>query len=156
MHTRLYRSKSDQMVAGVCGGLARYLQLDTTLVRLFFALLALADGAGVLIYIILWIVMPDEERIAANLGDQMRASAGEMAGRALEMGDDVRYAASHPNPQAGLIVGSALIVVGAIFLIDTLNLPGLGWISFDVLWPLLLVGGGLFLLLRNVTGPNDA
>jgi phage shock protein C len=48
------------MVAGVCGGLAQYMALDPTIVRLIFLLLALAGGPGLLIYLIMWIITPVE------------------------------------------------------------------------------------------------
>ena len=57
---KLYRSKTDKMVAGVCGGLAQYFGMDTTLIRLIFALLVFGVGSGVLLYIILAIVIPLE------------------------------------------------------------------------------------------------
>jgi phage shock protein C len=57
---RLSRSSSDRMVAGVAGGIAKYFNVDPTLVRLAFVALALAGGPGVLLYIIMWIVMPVE------------------------------------------------------------------------------------------------
>lgn len=57
---RLMRSTSERMIAGVAGGLASYLNMDVTLVRLILVLLALAGGPGVLIYIILWVVMPED------------------------------------------------------------------------------------------------
>ncbi|MDR3576551.1 MAG: PspC domain-containing protein [Anaerolineaceae bacterium] len=61
METRkLYRSRSNKMLAGVCGGLASYLNLDTTVVRLLFVLLFFLGGHGLLIYLILWILMPVE------------------------------------------------------------------------------------------------
>lgn len=53
---RLYRSKTERMVGGVCGGLAEYLKLDPTLVRLFFLLLLLIPGPGLIIYLIMWII----------------------------------------------------------------------------------------------------
>lgn len=56
---RLVRSINDRMVAGVASGLADYMNLDPTIVRLLFVLLALAGGPGLLIYIIMWIVMPE-------------------------------------------------------------------------------------------------
>ena len=56
---RLYRSRDDQMVAGVCAGLAEYLDVDPVLVRLAMVLFTLAGGAGILIYIIAWIIMPE-------------------------------------------------------------------------------------------------
>lgn len=57
---KLERSVSDKQVAGVCAGLARYFDLDPVLMRVIFVLLALAGGPGILIYIILWVVMPEE------------------------------------------------------------------------------------------------
>lgn len=56
---KLVRSTTDRMIAGVAAGLADYMNLDPTIVRLLFVLLALAGGPGILIYIIMWIVMPE-------------------------------------------------------------------------------------------------
>lgn len=56
---RLVRSINDRVVAGVASGLADYMNMDPTIVRLLFVLLALAGGPGLLIYIIMWIVMPE-------------------------------------------------------------------------------------------------
>ena len=53
----------DKKLAGVCGGLARYFDIDATLVRVVFVLLALFSGGGVLLYIILWLVMPESAEI---------------------------------------------------------------------------------------------
>lgn len=55
---RLYRSRSNVMIGGVCAGLADYFNLDPTVVRLIFVLLALLGGHGVLVYLILWLVVP--------------------------------------------------------------------------------------------------
>lgn len=60
---KLYRSATNRSIAGVCGGLAEYFNVDTTLVRLAFVLFALAGGPGVLLYIILWVVMPEEQDV---------------------------------------------------------------------------------------------
>ena len=59
MEKRLHRSLTDRKVAGVCGGVAEYLGWDPTLVRLLWVILTLLGGSGVLIYIVLWIVMPE-------------------------------------------------------------------------------------------------
>ena len=55
---RLSRSSSQKMIAGVCGGVAEYLGWDVTIVRLLWIVLTLAGGSGILIYLILWLVMP--------------------------------------------------------------------------------------------------
>jgi len=57
---RLYRSKNEKMIAGVCGGLASYFSIDPTLVRLLFILLLFAPPSGVLIYLIIWLITPLE------------------------------------------------------------------------------------------------
>ena len=57
---KLYRSKSDVMIAGVCSGLAKYLDVDPTVIRLAFVLLLFLALGGFWIYVILWIIMPVE------------------------------------------------------------------------------------------------
>ena len=59
MDKRLYRSRSDRKIAGVCGGIAEHFGWDPTLVRLGWVVLTLMGGSGVLIYLILWLVMPE-------------------------------------------------------------------------------------------------
>ncbi len=63
MTRRLYRSQKDRMLGGVCGGLAEALDIDPTIVRLIFVLLALLGGHGILLYIILWLIMPNESQV---------------------------------------------------------------------------------------------
>ena len=55
---KLYRSENDKMIAGVCAGLAEFFGLDVSLVRLVAVLMALLGGHGILVYAILWIVVP--------------------------------------------------------------------------------------------------
>ena len=61
---RLYRSRTNRKVAGVCGGLAEYFNIDATLMRVLFVVLALLGGPGLLIYLVLWIVVPAESNAA--------------------------------------------------------------------------------------------
>lgn len=63
---KLYRSQSDRMIAGVCGGIAAYLGVDSSVVRLLWVFITLVGGSGILVYIILWIVVPDESRLRAT------------------------------------------------------------------------------------------
>ena len=57
---KLYRSKTDRKVAGVCGGLAQYFNIDPTLIRVLFVVLAILGGSGLLLYLALWIIVPTE------------------------------------------------------------------------------------------------
>ncbi|HQA47141.1 MAG: PspC domain-containing protein [Clostridiales bacterium] len=59
MGKKLYRSQTDKKIAGVCGGVAEYFGIDSTLVRLGWILFTFAGGSGILAYIIAWIIMPD-------------------------------------------------------------------------------------------------
>jgi phage shock protein C len=154
MDNKLYRSRTDTMIGGVCGGLARYLRIDATLVRLFFILLAFGgSGIGVFIYLLLWIIVPLEgQKRDATLQDNVRTGSEEIAEHARQMGDELRSIVRNPNPQAGLLIGAALIVLGIIFLLQNLELPWLNWLNFDVIWPILLVLGGIALLIRHWRG----
>ena len=55
---RLYRNKSDVMIAGVCSGLAKYFDVDPTAIRLAFVLLLFVGFGGLWVYLVLWIIMP--------------------------------------------------------------------------------------------------
>jgi phage shock protein C len=55
---KLYRSRQDRMIAGVCGGLATYFNVDPTWVRLFFILFFFLGGSAFLVYLIMWLVVP--------------------------------------------------------------------------------------------------
>ncbi|MFZ2497350.1 MAG: PspC domain-containing protein [Methanosarcina sp.] len=57
---KLYRSKSDRIIAGVCGGLGEYFQIDPTIVRLLWVFFSLSGGAGVVAYILAWAITPEE------------------------------------------------------------------------------------------------
>jgi phage shock protein C len=54
----LHRSRTERMIAGVCGGIAEYLDVDPTIVRVLWVLFAFMAGTGILLYLILWVVMP--------------------------------------------------------------------------------------------------
>lgn len=68
---RLHRSRKEKIIAGVCGGLAEYFNIDPTIVRLIFALLLLAFGSTLIIYLIMWLVVPQTpiEKIDQNHSD---------------------------------------------------------------------------------------
>lgn len=59
-HRKLYRSRKERLLAGVCGGLAAHFRLDPTWVRLIFILLFFLGGSALLIYVILWLIVPLE------------------------------------------------------------------------------------------------
>jgi len=58
---RLYRSRDERMIAGVCGGLGEYLNTDPTVIRiLFFVIILISFGAGLVLYLAMWLIVPEE------------------------------------------------------------------------------------------------
>ncbi len=152
MKTKMTRSRTDSMIAGVCGGLGRYLGIDSTLVRLFFVLLALGSGVGVFAYLLLWILIPREGVETGDVSQTVRDGANEMADRARSMGEDLRRGFSGADTRSAAIIGGALILMGVFFLMRTLDVPWLRWLDLDLLWPALLIVAGAVLLWRRARG----
>lgn len=152
MHGRLYRSRTSSVVAGVCGGLGQYLRIDPTLVRLGFVALALADGIGVLAYLVLWIVIPREGLGEPGSPETIQTGVEEIAERARAVGEGMEKNLRSPDPRLLGLIGVGLIALGGVFLLRSLDLPWLRWLSFDVLWPLLLIVAGIAIIWRRVKG----
>ena len=66
---RLYRVREGRVVAGVCAGTAAYFGIDPTLVRLAFALFTIFGGAGVLLYLVAWIVIPEDDGDGSSIAE---------------------------------------------------------------------------------------
>jgi phage shock protein PspC (stress-responsive transcriptional regulator) len=157
---RLYRSITDRKLAGVAGGLAEYFVMDPLLIRLAFVLLTLAGGGGFLIYIILWIVTPDNPiRISQpiNQPDQYaQQTTDNNPDFTADPMNSGTTATSTPVPQTkerkngSLIGGLVLITLGALFLADEL----IPQVNFGDLWPVILIVIGIGLLVNTVTKKN--
>jgi phage shock protein PspC (stress-responsive transcriptional regulator) len=140
------------MVAGVCGGLGDYLGIDATFIRIFFLLLVFGQGAGVLIYMVLWILLPAQGQASSDLGITVHENAEEISIRAREIGQEMAEGVRGNNRQVSLLVGVVLVVAGMIYLLESLNLSWLSWLRFNTLWPVLLIFGGAVLLVRSLRG----
>jgi phage shock protein C len=116
---RLHRSRRDSVIFGVCGGLGEYFGIDPVLFRIGFVLVTLAGGAGLLAYIILAIVLPEE--------------GAEASGQPVLRRD---------SRQIG---GLVLIGLGLLFVAS--NLGWFRWFDWGVFWPLILIGLGVVILL---------
>jgi phage shock protein C len=73
---RLYRSRSERWLAGVCGGIGNYFNTDPTVIRVIFVVAALILGGGLLIYLILWLIIPLEPDVVEAL-EEVPADEGE-------------------------------------------------------------------------------
>jgi phage shock protein C len=113
------RSRSERVVAGVCGGVGRYLGVDPVLLRIAVIILALANGLGVVAYVVAWVAIPEERP------DQPAA----------------------PPPEARretgrLVLGGSLVVLGLVLLLDRLA-PDLD----ELFWPVAVVAVGVAIML---------
>ena len=140
-NVKLYRSVSNRMVGGVSGGLGAYLNIDPIFIRLLFVLIFFGTDFGFILYVILWILIPEE-------GKDYGFKDDSFSDRVKSMGSDVQQAVTQPHPQSGLILGAGLIIIGGILFLDRLNFSWLSWMNFDILWPLILIAGGIVLLIR--------
>ena len=156
---KLFRSNSDRMIAGVCGGLGKYFSVDATIVRLVFLLLLIFGGAGFLLYLILWIVVPDDQRLGASPQDVIHSNTQELGQAARDfsqsMGQavgsssgDVAQSAARNGP---LIFAVILIFLGIWFLLQNVLHIDLGQ-----LWPVVLIVIGLALLIPAMRKPPAA
>jgi len=157
MERRLYRSRTDRMIWGVCGGLAKYFNIDPVIVRIVFVVLALANGIGILAYIILAIVVPLEGSASTTPKEVVKENVAELKETATEFSKEIRatFAAEEKEAKsetekaggsrrASVFFGTVLIVLGAIFLLGTLNI--FWWFRWGYLWPLVLIAVGLIVI----------
>lgn len=147
MTNKLYRSQSSKMLGGVCAGLAKYLNVDVTIVRLFFVVLTLLGGFGPLVYFIMWIVVPLEDHVYTDSNPD-KFEGEDIKERAGMVRDDFIEAVRQPNQNTARFIGIALVLAGGFFLLRQLNISWLGWLDTGVLWAGLILLAGVALLIR--------
>jgi len=151
MNKKLYRSRKDYMIAGVCGGIAEYFEIDPTLVRLLAVLVVLLGGAGVVAYIIAWIVVqknPDqisdeafEER--ENIKEKVKKGAKDVIEEVKEHFES-EESSREPEKNRRILGGIIVIAVGLIFLLNGF----FPWVGWNKLWPVILVVVGIIIMIQ--------
>lgn len=151
MKRRLYRSPTERVISGVAGGVADYLDADPSIVRVIWALLGIITGGVFLvIYIVMWIVVPfPPEASAMATGVPMAHGEDPAApGSAASSTWNPRPVRRSPHRSGGgsWLVGLILVGLGLYFLAREY----LTWFDVDRLWPLVLVALGAVLILVAV------
>ena len=139
MSRRLERSRTNRVIAGVCGGLGEYLDIDATFVRVAIVVLTLVGGVGILVYIVLLVLMP-----LPGESPMFGPSTGAVA--ASDTGATTPLAAVDPESaeRRRYAVGVLLVAVGAIFFLGNLGVfRGLDW---KYIWPLVIIALGVYLI----------
>ena len=139
MEKRLYRSPTERRIAGICGGLAEYFNVDPVLVRVIFVLLLLS-GVGFFAYIILWLVLPVREKEEGTVDVITPGGREEVVSEPSKTGESTKAMKKH-----NLLGGIILIGLGAIFLAENF----LPVYRLNKFWPLLLIIFGLAILWKS-------
>jgi phage shock protein C len=87
MNPRLTKSKNDEIIEGVCGGLAEYFRIDPVLVRFIFIILIFFDGLGILLYLILVIIMPKADKVDQSPKETIIENVQEFGERMKDAGE---------------------------------------------------------------------
>lgn len=142
MRGKLYRSRRDSVIAGVCGGFADYFRIDVVLVRIIWAVLILFGGVGLGAYILCAIIIP-KERINYD-GD---IDEGISLNKKENFEEDYKYDEydDEKSEKTKQYVGLALLFAGGMMMFKII-FPSF---SFSFIWPLGLIAGGLYLLSRS-------
>lgn len=152
--TRLERSATNRVIGGVCGGIAEYLQVDATLIRVFFVIAAVfTAGLFFLAYVVLLVLMPMPGLPAPFVQQTVQPPASPAADPSDPASATTRIAPPPPpiDPETAerrrATIGFFLIAIGAVFLLG--NLGAFRIVRWDVIWPLVLVGIGVLLLAQR-------
>lgn len=143
MEKRLYRSYTDKMLGGVCGGLGEYFDIDPVIIRVLFVVAVLFGGGGILAYIILWIVIP-QKPFTIPKANQESNTDSETSGENRNDNSFRQYVVEKRRMNKNSLAGIILIFLGALFLLDNF-VPRF---SFHDFWPLILIGIGFALILN--------
>ena len=166
---RLYRSRIDRMIAGVCGGLAKYFDIDPTIVRVLFVVTIFIGGGGILAYIILWIVVPEEQIIFQSAGQDSQTHqsnfnseesnsntnqesskfdssnfSAEMNKKVNEATKEINKIVDEARSNKKVFGGTILILLGILFLLDNM----FPHFDFGDYWPIILIALGVGIIIK--------
>ncbi|MEI6695414.1 MAG: PspC domain-containing protein [Bacteroidota bacterium] len=141
---KLYRSLTQRSIAGVAGGLAEHFNIDPVIVRIAFVIAGFCGG-GILLYIILWIVIPEQTLITSENTEKTNSeNINNNTNTNMENQFDTKK--EKRNYHSNLTGGLVLITLGILFLVDRF-VPN---IDFGDIWPVILIVVGITILLRNI------
>jgi len=139
------------MIAGVCGGIAEYFDIDSTLVRLLTVLVILLGGAGVVAYIIAWIVIPkNPEQISDEVFKERENIKEKIKKGTKDVIEEVKVhfeseEPSHKSKKNRRILGGIIVIaIGLIFLLNGF----FPWVGWNKLWPVILIAVGITIMIQ--------
>jgi phage shock protein C len=150
MHKRLYRSKTNKVITGVCGGIAEYIAIDPVIVRLLWIAISFAFGTGILIYIIASIIMPEKRSDSIN-GEDEDSTVNQHAGDDFSaesfeaQSAEWRETPKYDKGRTRMVLGIVLVLIGLL----ALTKEFFNWLDFKLFWPVVLVIAGALILFKG-------
>ncbi|MCL2027467.1 MAG: PspC domain-containing protein [Bacteroidales bacterium] len=156
----LRRSTTNRVLGGVCGGIAEYFNLDPVLIRLIFVITAIFGGAGIILYILAWIIMPEKGNIqdakinsvedativedAKNeVKNEFDNVINELKNEFKDIEKEIDEKGKKCKHSSGWWIGIFLIFLGTAFLFKQLDWIHFSWCGIGRFWPLILIFIGI-------------
>ena len=137
MNKKLYRSQSNKVIGGVCGGIGDYMDIDPVIIRLIFLGLLIITQSFFWVYLVLWILIPyDTQNSNIDFSERMHG-----------VGDDIRTAVHSPNTNYTIYIGGALVLIGGSLLAKN-YIPHFFYYIDKAMLPLVFIGIGAYVLVR--------
>ena len=145
-YSRLYRSTTSRVFGGVAGGIAEFFSIDPVIIRILFVLAAIFGGGGVIIYLVLWIAVPERPYTATMFTSANPSPEGPDSEKPAGEGTPPQTNFTQGKYSGSLIGGIILIGIGAMILAGRI-IPN---VYFRDLWPFFLVVAGVILIVNSM------
>ena len=161
---KLYRSRQDRVIAGICGGLGEYFNIDSAIFRILFLILTFGGGFGLLLYIILILLIPNRptdfvEESNESKDNVSEFNKAEIKEKAKEFGQQMKenvqkfvtemkeMRSNHDHNRFRNILGVFIVTLG-VFLLANNMLPH-GWVRWDLFWPVVIIVLGIIIVTKK-------
>lgn len=143
---RFTRSNSDKVIAGVCGGLGSYFEVDSTVFRIIFVVATFFGGFGLLLYVILALLVPAEDQTPDEPIKKVKEVAAQMSKTVESVAQEAKTKVERRGGDKGWY-GLLLVLAGVLFLLG--NFGFFDWVDAGKFWPMILILLGLFVIARD-------
>jgi phage shock protein C len=145
MNRKLYRSKKDKIIGGVCGGLGKYFDIDPVLIRILFVFLTFFHGSGLIIYLILLIIVPQEP---INIDEIELKDFTDISG---DRPSNYEQTTVNRGEKVKKIFGIILLIIGSLLFLENF----VKILDFEIIAPLIMILMGLYLIYVSLKKRGD-
>jgi len=142
----LYRSETNRMLAGVAAGLAEYLSIDPSLVRIAFIITGFFSGFGLMMYLILWLILPNESSLSKSSKETIQTNMDEIKTKVGNLKKEISPKVKKKSGTRAFI-GLAILIFGVMILFENFGVHSFGFLWR--FWPLILIILGVSIWLKN-------